>query len=300
MAANKEVLSPLTPTPLPQGARGLKTTLWVIILFLTSACAVVRSEGVVRIALVAPFEGRYREIGYNALYAARLAMQDSGVTNVELLPIDDGGTAESAVDRAQALATDPLVKAAIVLGYAATDADTQVAFGDIPVLIVGHWGTQPQSETIFMLSSCELDDFIVTPPRIEVTDAAQLNSFVIGGEVFTLEQFPKLRESLDGITVVSSASLPDADFAERYAQSDQFAPEPGLLATLTYDATSMAIQAVNDVKTRVDIQLSLGSATYTGLNGSIAFENGCWRDAPIYEYGYNADRQLIPVNDIIK
>lgn len=270
-------------------------------MFLSSACAVVHTGSTVRIALLAPFEGRYREIGYNALYAARLALKDSGMSSVELLPIDDGGTAESAADRARAFVSDPSVKIAIALGYAATDAETQRAFGDIPVLIAGHWDTQPQAETVFMLSSCELDVFINAPQRIEVTEAAKLNKPVVGGEVFALEQFPKLRESLDGITIVSSASLPDADFTEHYRASDQFVPEPGLLATLVYDAGSIATQAVSDTsKTRKDIQYGLNSIAYSGLNGNVRFESGCWQAAPIHKYIYNSDRQLIPVNDIVK
>lgn len=269
------------------------------LLSLTGACAIVRTEVATRIALLAPFEGRYREIGYNALYAARLALQDSGVTSVELLPIDDGGTAASAADRARALAGDPLVKMAIVLGYAAADADTQRAFGDISVLVVGFWGTRPQTETTFMLSSCNLEGHITTSARIQVTAAAQLDTPIVGGEVFALEQFPRLRESLDGITIVSSASLPDAEFAERYRQSGQFAPEPGLLASLTYDAASIAAVA-NPAETRSEMQSALGAIIYSGLNGAISFENGCWRDAPIHEYGYDADRKLIPINDIVE
>lgn len=270
-------------------------------MFLSSACAVVHTGPIVRIALLAPFEGRYREIGYNALYAARLALKDSGMSSVELLPIDDGGTASSAADRARAFAGDPLIKIAIALGYAATDAETQRAFGDIPVLIAGHWDAQPQTETIFMLSSCKLDIFINAPQRIEVTEAAKLDTPVVGGEVFALEQFPKLRDALDGITIVSSAALPDADFAERYRASDQFVPEPGLLATTVYDAARVAIQTVVDTsKTRRGIRLDLSSITYKGLNGSIQFENGCWQAAPVHNYIYNLDRQLIPVNDIVE
>jgi len=270
-------------------------------LFVMTACAVVRAEPTVRIALLAPFEGRYREIGYNALYAARLALQDSASTTVELLPIDDGGAATSAADRARAFAGDPLVKMAVVLGYAATDANTQRAFGDIPVLIVEHWGAQPETKNIFMLSNCDLDEDLTAPPRIEVTDAAKLDAPIIGGEVFALEQFSELRASLDGVTILSSAALPDADFAERYRQSGQFAPQPGLLASLTYDAIDIAIQAAADVqKTRAEIQQILGDMSYSGLNGDIQFENGCWRNAPIFEYGYDAERQLVPINDIVK
>jgi len=74
-----------------------------------------------RVALLAPFEGRYREIGYNALYAARLAFTESGFANVELMPIDDGGSVVTAVLRARALTHDPQVIGALILGYQAAD-----------------------------------------------------------------------------------------------------------------------------------------------------------------------------------
>jgi ABC-type branched-subunit amino acid transport system substrate-binding protein len=78
----------------------------------------------VRIGLVAPFEGRGREIGYDVIYAARLAVRDrndaGGVAGyrVDLVALDDGGDPALAVRAAQSLAVDPLVMGAI-----------------------GHWGT---------------------------------------------------------------------------------------------------------------------------------------------------------------
>lgn len=177
-----------------------------------SACAIARTEPTTRIALLAPFEGRYREVGYEALYAARLAIQDSGRTDIELLPIDDGGTSASAADRASALKQDPQVIGAVTLGYAATDPDTQIAFGDLTVYVVGNWES----------------------PRISVTDAARQESPFQCNMVCTVTQFPKLRADLSGITVVANAELPNADFRERYLASAEFAPAPGLIAEGTY------------------------------------------------------------------
>jgi hypothetical protein len=259
------------------------------ILLAASGCAVSQTEPTVRVALLAPFEGRYREIGYNALYAARLALDDYGKNNTELLAVDDGGSVENAADRARALAQDPQVKTVVVLGYAATDKTAQQAFGQLPVLIVGNWSVEPQTDTVFVLSNPQINQRITTMERIEVVDTTALDAPFTGGEILALEQFAKLRQSLDDITMVSSALLPDANFTERYLSSGQFTPKPGLLATLTYDAAAIAIQAA---QTQNPAQTTQTQA-YTGLNGVIQFENGYWIDAPIHDYRYNADRQLI-------
>lgn len=260
---------------------------------LLTACAVIHGETVVRVALLAPFEGRYREVGYNALYAARLAMQDSQRQDVELLPIDDGGTVQSAVDRAHALADDPLVKIVLVMGYAPTDDQTQRALSGLPAVVIGEWGAKPANETVFILASPSLEKQITTPHDISVTDAATLTTPLVGGDVFALAQLPKLRPSLDGITIVSSASLPDDAFRERYLHSAQFVPEPGLLATLSYDATAMAVQSIHAADdSRTAVQQQLATLTYTGLNGTIKFEGGYWQNAPVYHYNYDKDRRL--------
>src|SRR5689334_20990094 len=71
-------------------------------------CSGRNNAGIQRIALLAPFEGRNSEIGYDAYYAVRLAIQEHGNDNIELLAIDDGGSSASAMNRAKALASDPL------------------------------------------------------------------------------------------------------------------------------------------------------------------------------------------------
>ena len=168
---------------------------------LLGACAVVRAPEHVRIALFAPFEGRYREVGYNALYAARLALAESRNSkgSVDLLAVDTGGT--EAANHARALAEDPLVMEAVVLGYDGTSPEALKAFGDIPVLIVGDWGAKPSGDSVFIFSNPQINQLITAPSRISVIDAAQIDLPVIGGDVFALEGFAKLRSSLDGVTV---------------------------------------------------------------------------------------------------
>jgi ABC-type branched-subunit amino acid transport system substrate-binding protein len=88
-----------------------------------SACGGTRP--VLKFGLVAPFEGRYRPVGYDAIYAARLAVCERnaaggvGGYRVELVAYDDGGSAPTAVERARQLALDPQVVA--VIGHYRTE-----------------------------------------------------------------------------------------------------------------------------------------------------------------------------------
>jgi ABC-type branched-subunit amino acid transport system substrate-binding protein len=248
-------------------------------------CRGVQTQNIMRIDLLAPFEGRYREVGYNAYYAVKLALQDYGQTDVELVAVDDGGTVESAVNRAQALAGDPMIQAVIALGYAATDAETQAAFGDLPVLIVGHWGAKPETPSVFMMINPELDSLITAPLQSTIIDAMTLEAPIIGGDVFALEQF----SMLESITIATSGSLPDAAFQERYRNSAQFTPQPGLLATSTYAAAQMILTAWEQNKT-------LDRSGLQALLNANGFKDGYLESAPINYFAYNSTGKLVPVN----
>ena len=73
----------------------------------------------VKIGLVAPFEGRYRYVGYDVFSAVRLALHEAneaggvGGYSVELVAYDDGADVVMAVEQARKLAADPQVVAAI-------------------------------------------------------------------------------------------------------------------------------------------------------------------------------------------
>lgn len=251
-----------------------------------------------RIALLAPFEGRYREIGYNALYAARMAIREAGNLGYELMPVDDGGSEASAADRARALLHDPQVMAVIVLGYDATAPDVQQAFNDLPTLIAGNWGVEPNNGNSFILSHPRLNELITAPPRISITDAAALPAPIVGGDIFTLEQFPLLREDLGGVQIASSGSLPDESFRSRYQSGEQFAPEPGILAPLVYDAAELALETLEGLE-RDEIPLSR-EAFRAALEASSAFENGYWREAEIHYFRFDAAGNLRAVDDLIE
>lgn len=241
-----------------------------LMLFILSGCAVFNSPEVTKIALLSSFEGRYREIGYDALYAARLAIADSVRDDLNLLAIDDGGSVETARIRAEAIALDPAIDVVLVLGLYATDSDVLEAL-DKPTIIIGHWDSMPSDKAV-MLASSEIDS------TIQAINA-------VGSEAFALKQVPILH-AVDNITVLSSASFPDDEFTKRYLASDLFVPEPALYTTLVYDATAIAIQ-------QIEKGTPLRKIEHEGINGTLTFDNkGYWSNAPLYQYGYNDNSEL--------
>ncbi len=87
------------------------------VLVLLTACSSVAP--VVKVGLVAPFEGRDRAIGYDAIYAARLAVREIneaggiGGYRVALVALDDGGQADLAQQTAASLSIDPGIVAVV-------------------------------------------------------------------------------------------------------------------------------------------------------------------------------------------
>ncbi len=299
----------IMPTPVPDFVlfRGRLCEVAAVLLraallccLLLVGCAAVRTVPPVQIALLAPFEGRYRELGYDAYYAARLALADDGTETVTLLAVDDGGTVASAVERARALAHNTAVQLVIVLGSVAADDQTQRAFSDLPVMVVGYWGAGRASDHAFMLTHVDIEARLTIPASASVTDAAQFPAPLVGGDVLGLRQFGRLRTDTAGVTVLSSSALPTAEFRQRYLASDAFAQEPGLHAMLVYDAVRMALAALVPGD-RESTTVQLAASAYEGLQGAIHFDaDGYWQDAPLYQYRYAANRSLIPVDGVVE
>jgi ABC-type branched-subunit amino acid transport system substrate-binding protein len=116
----------------------------LLLLLLATSCRSVPPA--VKIGLAAPFEGRWRDVGYDAIYAARLAVREAnesgGITGyrVELVALDDGGDARLAAEAAATLAADPEVL--VVLGHwlpETTIAAAAVYAGhELPLLALGN------------------------------------------------------------------------------------------------------------------------------------------------------------------
>jgi hypothetical protein len=118
----------LLSEPMSQRNRALYapifSSLTLLILFLTG-CTSVRP--VVKIGLIAPFEGLYRDSGYAALAAMRQALDECTPPGVDVLPLalDDSGDPAQAQRAAKKLLVDPAVHA--VVGPLLLDAVPAVA-----------------------------------------------------------------------------------------------------------------------------------------------------------------------------
>ena len=172
-----------------------------LLVVIVAGCGGSPSTTPTRIALLAPFEGRYREVGYQALYAARLGIADSNRLDINLLPIDDGGSVAAAQDRAAALNQDPLVKAVIVLGPFAT-AERVSEQLQKPTVSVGTWEAS------------------------SITELATQRTPSICGDACLLPSFVALASDPTRITIETRSPPVTAAFRERYLASGDFVPEP--------------------------------------------------------------------------
>jgi len=233
---------------------------WALALVcLCGACsAQARLPG--KIALLAPFEGEYRELGYNALYAARMALEDAA-GDWQLLALDDGGGLESARARMQALQLDPVVAAVVAMGPRASHPDVQ-AVNDLPLVLIGNWGHDRADEQSLYAAHPDL--------------ARQ------AGDLHLLEQARQLGAGRAGASIRSSGRLPAPAFRQRYRASSPYAPEPNQLAMLVYDIVSALARPGLDVD----------SLQHAGLSGGISFRDGYWQGAPVNVFAW-LDGQLL-------
>ncbi len=244
------------------------TTIFLLLLaHALTACGASNPELPGKIALLAPFEGEYREIGYNALYAVRLALGDAKPHDVQLLAVDDGGTRATAVARVRALNLDPAVLAIIALGPNATHATVQKA-NDKALILIGNWGQDRADEDSLFAANAQ---------RAKARGRGDLDLLI---------QTRKVADASESMSFVSSGSPPDASFRERYLNSAMYAPAPNWLATLTYDIAQLALAALTDGR-------AISTAEHRGLNGLIRFEDGYWADAPLNRYRLEGDQLVL-------
>jgi ABC-type branched-subunit amino acid transport system substrate-binding protein len=122
---------------------------------------------VIKVGLVAPFEGRYRTLGYEVLYAVKLAVRDRNASGgvagymVELVALDDGEDVESRRFLAHKFAVDERVMG--VIGpfseeslYAAAPSYQQVGLPLIAPVTCPHPGANSPGEPYCLGASAEL------------------------------------------------------------------------------------------------------------------------------------------------
>jgi ABC-type branched-subunit amino acid transport system substrate-binding protein len=252
----------------------LSFILFLCLAIFLSACT-ASTQPVVKIGLVAPFEGRYRPIGYEAIYAARLAIREinaqGGINGhrIELVALDDRGEPEKAITAARQLVLDPQV-----------------------VAVVGH--LRPDSSDAAMQIYCEAGLPVII---IESAENPCAGAYVLGSA-------PRDRWPEDQLVFVSNVpdprGLPAAqNFVKDYNAIPIDGTRAGPIALQTYDALNLLFEAIARAEKidRDGVQAALRQIDFSGLGAHYAFDQqGKLIDPQTYVFEYDQDRQpqLIP------
>jgi ABC-type branched-subunit amino acid transport system substrate-binding protein len=179
---------------------------------LAPGCAgITLTRPVVKIGLVAPFEGQYRYVGYDAINAARLAIREANAAgllgvSVELVPYDDRGIEDRARTAALNLTQDDQVVAAIghFMDHTSIAAKSIYDAAGIPMIVAGT------------VAGSALDpEFDALCPLLEYLERAREN----GGEqtpsplrIHWMVDEPQLLPDCSGqYEIVTSVDLPPSD-----------------------------------------------------------------------------------------
>jgi ABC-type branched-subunit amino acid transport system substrate-binding protein len=286
---------------------------------LSLAACFSTTRPIVKIGLVAPFEGRYRDVGYEVIYAVRLAVREAngrgGVAGhtVELVALDDGGDPAMATEQALKLATDPLVMGVIGHWLDETTSAAAPAYAEagLPLLATGAGplpaGTLRLWQTVGIGDGLSANALRCPLPCGWLEGAAWLGTMraenpelgVVGPGLWAFSQFATLAgDDLEGAHLVLPAPLPadsgDPGFAERYRAISN-GIEPGAYAVLAYDAANTLFAALDAGEvSRAGVAGALRAVDLAGLSGQISFDaDGEWPARPrVYVWH---DGRLVPV-----
>jgi ABC-type branched-subunit amino acid transport system substrate-binding protein len=237
-----------------------------IALTMCASCAPVPPR-VYRIALIAPFEGRHRQIGYDAFPALRLAVRDDiqshpdASIQIEFVAYNDNGDPAAARRMAQNAALDPQVVA--VIGHlrlettlSAIDVYTRAGLSLLVPNIPAH--LLPQDPLVFRVGPSERAIRAVACTECGIAAAP------------------------------SPAGLPAAQQALAQFTALSLGPQPTARSITAYDAATVLLNAARDAASRgtldrTSMALALRRVRTDGLTGSIYFDElGRWPDAPAY------------------
>jgi ABC-type branched-subunit amino acid transport system substrate-binding protein len=238
-----------------------------------TACT-ASTQPVVKIGLVAPFEGRYRPIGYEAIYAARLAIREINAQGgihgqrVELVALDDRGEPDKAIEAARQLVLDPQV-----------------------IAVIGH--LRPDSTDAAMKIYCEAGlPVIALESALESATAACEGAFVTGAA-------PRERWLEDQLIFVSNVPDPNGltaarEFVTKVNAIPIDGTRAGPIALQTYDTLSLLFEAFGRVQQidRVGVKAALSQINFKGLGATYAFDQqGKLIEPHTAVFEYDKDRQ---------
>ena len=307
-------------SPLTRGF-ALFTRLALAIGLLLTLAACGRPRPTIKIALVAPFEGRFREVGYDAFPAMRLALrqqiQAGGIGNyqVEFVAYNDNADPAFAERVAHNVVLDADVMA--VIGNLRTDTTraTQPVYSQANLALVAPdipADQLPNGPYVFRMGpSTTAQKERLSQSHCTTHDAIQLTGEqAYRGDVNTqtlalLPDFQSpaaanlLGSATQGLCFAAASPYPRDLLTATQALSafanisGGFAPGPRSIST--YDATHLILAALqadittHGAPTREGVAEALRHITYDGLLGQISFDaTNTWTTAPVWVYQYDS------------
>jgi ABC-type branched-subunit amino acid transport system substrate-binding protein len=246
----------------------------ICVAIILASCS-ASTQPVVKIGLVAPFEGRYRAIGYEAIYAARLAIREinarGGIDGhrIELVALDDRGEPDKAIEAARQLVLDPQV-----------------------VAVIGHLRPDSTDATLKVYCDAGL-------PVIAIESAAPgcESAFVTGAA-------PRERWSEDRLIFVSNVPDPKGlaaaqEFATKYNAIPIDGTGAGPIALQVYDTVSLLFEAFRGAQPidRAGVKTALSHINFKGLGATYAFDQQGELIAPqttVFEYDKERQPHVLP------
>jgi branched-chain amino acid transport system substrate-binding protein len=234
MDAGRETVYNGSGSKAAHGLRVAATVVCAVVLGLgCAACRpLAQAPSVVKIGLAGSFEGLYRNSGYEALYAVKLAVAEwnarGGVAGhpVELVALDDSGSAEQARRQPAELAADTDILGAVghTLGHTTDAALSEYARLGLPLVSPTAWTRNPRSEWVFLAGGAFVGEALAALREAGLQPGARIA--VVGGG----EEWPALsswwaavvspgEDVPAGTRAVVLAGPPDlaAEWARRYA-----------------------------------------------------------------------------------
>ena len=309
------------------------TSLLLITLALTTpvlnSCNVYRP--VVKIAIVAPFSGMYREIGYQVLNGARIAVNeynDSNIalTEIELIAFDDAGNPTQAQEQANKVLTDK--KVLVVIGHWLDKTTTAAApiymNANIPLLSTSSKPSNPDNAgiTFFRLhpttkqitdeierlgnlhtiySSCNCDPY-ESAEFLESLQEKHQNDVAIGGPLWSLQTFNNIvGDKSEGSLFVVPAPEPMLEniasrFVVQYKTSYPEGPDPSWFALHAYESIHLIVNTIQatEALTSKSFAETLSEIDYHGPIGRVQFDSvGKWIEPQLKVYKWkNATKSL--------
>jgi len=302
---------------------GVSGRLGLLIAVLTAAGCLPVARPTVTIGLVAPFEGRYRDVGYEVIYAVRLAVREANAAggvagyNVALMALDDAGDATQAAVQARKLSAAPEVVGAIGHWLEATTLAAAPVYVESGLPMLATAASPELAEGAYRLwltweaeaaavpagaRQCPLPcDSLEDLDWLFDTRAEDPLVEIVGPATWGQPQFAALAgEAVEGVMFVTPSPYPadsaDPGFAERYRAISN-GVEPRANAVLAYDAARMLFAAIeasiaeDGVLTREGVARALGEISFEGLSGTIAYdEDGNWMNGRGRVYRWEAER----------